>query len=98
MAFPLGVIQDAWDRQDGKCASCCKTLVAGNRDYGTYGAWHAHHRKPLSEGGTDTLRNCVLLCINEPENCHWNVGHGGIGWYYYAPLSDSDLPCLYAGR
>ena len=94
MAFPLDVIESAWDRQGGNCASCCKTLAVNNRDYGTYGAWHTHHRKPLSEGGTDTLWNCVILCINEPENCHFKVGHGKVGWFYYAPLSNSQLPCL----
>jgi len=91
--FPSSVVQDAWSRQRGKCAKCGKQLVPANRDRGSIGAWHAHHRKPTKDGGTDTLRNCVILCINPPD-CHFNVGHGGISWDYYAPLSDWELPYL----
>jgi len=95
MSFSEDTIWRAWDRQDGHCAVCGKRLVDYNRDQGTYGAWHAHHRKPLSHDGTDSLRNCVLLCVNYPESCHFAVGHGGVSWDYYQPLSDSDLPWLF---
>lgn len=94
MAFSGGTISDAWDRQEGQCAYCCKTLVWDNCDYGLRGAWHAHHRRLLSYSGTDSLRNCVILCINEPEDCHFNVGHGGVSWDHYAARSDDDFSCL----
>jgi len=97
MAFGQQTIDDAWNRQGGYCAYCGKNLVKDNRDKGEFGAWHPHHRKPISKRGTDTLANCVIFCINEPENCHFRVGHKS-NWANYAPLSDSDLPHLYEGQ
>ncbi len=93
-SFPRSVVQRAWDRQKGLCAGCGKTLVRGNQDKGQWGAWHAHHRKPRDYGGSALLRNCVLLCINEPENCHLNIGHEG-NYGNYAQPSDTELPSLY---
>jgi hypothetical protein len=95
--FTAQVIKNAWIRQRGRCAACGKELTLDNRDRGEVGAWHAHHRKPLSEGGGNTLRNCVILCANEP-NCHFNIGHGGLSTDHYEPLSDFELPYLYTGR
>ena len=95
--FPIEVIKNAWIRQGGRCAACGKELTMDNRDRGEVGAWHAHHRKPLSEGGGNTLRNCVILCCNEP-NCHFNIGHGGLSTEHYEPLSDFELQYLYTGR
>ena len=97
MAFSKEVVAAAWNRQDGKCAYCGKTLIFRNRDTGEFGAWQTHHRKPKHLGGTDTLHNCVIFCIN-PPNCHFNIGHGGISWEHYEPLSDSQLPYLYCGK
>jgi hypothetical protein len=97
MPFPAGIIARAWNRQGGRCAYCGRVLTRANRDKGEYGAWHPHHRKPQVEGGTDVLRNCVILCVN-PPNCHFSIGHGGVGWMHYEPLSDSELPYLYEGR
>ena len=97
MAFSREIIAAAWDRQGGKCAYCGKTLNFTNRDSGEFGAWHPHHRKPEYISGTDTLQNCVILCIN-PPNCHFNIGHGGISWEHYKPLSDSELPYLYYSK
>ena len=97
MPFPASIIRRAWNRQGGSCAYCCKRLRPGNRDRGETDAWHPHHRKPEDYEGTDSLRNCVILCMNEPENCHYRIGHGGMGWMYYAPLSDAKLRCLFSG-
>ena len=97
MPFPNDVVRRAWVRQGGRCARCGKRLVRGNRDRGEVGAWHAHHRRPDHLGGTETLRNCVILCIT-PPNCHWTIGHGGISWNHHEPLRDSELPYLYYGR
>ena len=46
------------DRQRGSCKDCGKRLRG---DSG-----HLHHKKPLSMGGTNDLRNLVLLC----NQCH----------------------------
>lgn len=97
MAFPRKVIVRAWLRQARKCAYCGKRLTPSNKDKGGVGAWHPHHRKPERLRGSNTLHNCVIFCINEPENCHLNIGHEG-AWGNYVPLNDHDLPYLYAGR
>ena len=96
MSFPFDVVEDAWYRQGGLCAHCGKVLVGENCSRGQRGGWHPHHRKPRSYGGTDLLRNCVLLCIN-PPNCHLYIGHGG-DYRQYAVIYDYDLPYLYAGE
>ena len=74
MAFSEDVISRAWRKQEGRCAACDKRMVLKNRGRrGSIGAWQAHHRKPLKDGGTDYLSNCALLHMN----CHLNDGHGG---------------------
>jgi hypothetical protein len=96
MAFPKEVLEEAWLRQGGRCAYCGKELVWESTQQGERGAWHPHHRKAVVDGGTDSLGNCVLLCINLPENCHLNIGHAGN--YQESPiLYDEDLPYLHFG-
>ena len=96
MAFPNVIVARAWARQGHRCAYCGKQLVASNRDRGERGSWHPHHRRPLADDGTDTLRNCVILCINLP-NCHLHIGHGG-SWQDREPLNDYELRYLYYGK
>jgi len=61
----------------GLCECCGKDLKWDNRDRGI-GAWHAHHVHPLKDdGNNDLISNMAILCVNEPENCHFNQGHGG---------------------
>lgn len=97
MPFSDDVVSRAWERQGGLCAYCGKKLARESRDKGSRGAWHAHHRKARVEEGTDYLHNCVLFCINEPENCHLNIGHDGD--YDRNPIiNDSELKYLYAGK
>ncbi|MGB2798901.1 MAG: HNH endonuclease signature motif containing protein [Dehalococcoidia bacterium] len=98
MPFSTEITDRAWDRQYGKCAYCGKRLNKKNRNEGETGAWHPHHRKPEKKGGSNKLRNCAILCINEPEKCHFKIGHGGKDWSYYSPISDSDLQYLFASR
>jgi len=96
MEFSKEVQAEAWLRQDGRCAYCGKELVFESTQQGERGAWEPHHRKAIKYGGTNYLRNCVLLCINLPENCHLNIGHSGD--YKESPiLHDADLPYLYYG-
>ena len=89
--FPQEVVKAAWRRQGGQCANCGRLLIWPNRDRdsGT-GAWQSHHRTPRDQGGSNNLKNCVLLCSGMGD-CHFNVGHGGIGWDHYAVLEDYRL-------
>lgn len=64
-----------FETQGRQCADCGKELVWENWDKGDRGAWHAHHIDGNSDNSA--LENCACLCVNEPENCHLNVGHGG---------------------
>lgn len=75
MGFSEVAVRLRFDKQGEQCASCGKELVWKNRDRGDQGAWHAHH----IDGNPDNndISNCACLCINEPENCHLNVGHLG---------------------
>ena len=90
MAFPRAIVEQAFQRQAGLCAHCGKPLVIGNRDRQAWGGWHAHHRR---DNGGDSLRNCVLLCMDLPEHCHLNIGHGG-DFGQRASLRDGHLPYL----
>ena len=68
--FTLEEIKKAFERSQGKCDCCGKTLSFNNqgRDSGR-GAWEAH---------TSTGRvTPAILCTGEPENCHLNCSHDG---------------------
>ena len=62
-------------KQAGKCAACGDPLTKESRTKGEQGAWQAHH----IDGDPDNndLSNCTVLCINDPNSCHLNVGHSG---------------------
>jgi len=96
--FPEEVVKAAWRRQGGLCADCGRLLIWAhrNRDNGT-GAWHSHHRTPRDQSGSSKLKNCVLFCSGT-ANCHFNIGHGGIGWNHYSVLEDAQLLYLRYGR
>jgi putative FmdB family regulatory protein len=95
--FPDQVVEAAWRRQGGRCAGCGRRLIWSHRDResGT-GAWESHHRIPVDRGGSHLLANCVLFCSGAAD-CHFIMGHGGIGWTHYAPLHESVLRFLSAG-
>lgn len=68
--FSQEVVDRAWDRAGGHCEMCRKQLVKGNRDKdGEKGAWNAHHKVPVKDGGSASLRNCQILCLD----CHNEV-------------------------
>ena len=75
MAFSEETIERAWKRQEGHCAACDGLMVRKNRggNLGYRGAWEAHHKKPIKDGGTDYLNNCALLHLR----CHLKHGHAG---------------------
>jgi len=95
--FPEAALSAAWRRQAGLCAQCGRLLIWANRNRDSgIGAWQSHHRTPRDQGGTSDLKNCVLFCSGA-GNCHYNVGHGGIGWDHYSDLEDAGLLYLRYG-
>ncbi len=95
--FPNDALRAAWRRQGGLCAQCGRLLIWANRNRDSgIGAWQSHHRIPRSQGGTSDLKNCVLFCSGA-GNCHFNIGHGGIGWDHYSVLEDDKLTYLRRG-
>lgn len=40
---------------------------------GAWGAWEAHHKVSVVAGGSDTLSNCEILCMD----CHKKTGSYG---------------------
>lgn len=56
------VIAEVLERANGKCESevCKNTLFRRNTDNTWY--LEVHHRKPLSDGGADTVDNAIALC------------------------------------
>lgn len=79
MAFPQSVLNEAfWRRANGKCECtrrcpshvgrrCNRILDPSNQN--PAGKWHAHHVVSQDAGGTDTLENCEILCVD----CHKNT-------------------------
>ena len=95
--FPDQIVEAAWRRQGGRCAGCGRRLIWSHRDRDSgIGAWESHHRIPVDRGGSHLLANCVLFCSGAAD-CHFIMGHGGIGWTHYAPLHESVLRFLFAG-
>lgn len=80
MAFSDTTVKAAFSRADGRCecsrktcghlSKCGKKLNWTNRgkDYAS-GGWEAHHITAVSSGGSDSLSNCQILCMN----CHKNT-------------------------
>ncbi|MDD3976402.1 MAG: HNH endonuclease signature motif containing protein [Candidatus ainarchaeum sp.] len=66
MSFDETTIKLAWDRADGKCEKCKKQLLWESRGKESEYGWEAHHIKAVSDGGSDKLENCKILC----QECH----------------------------
>lgn len=67
MAFTEETKRRAFERAGKRCELCGKQLVFANRGYnGGRGAWEAHHKIPHSQGGSDIISNCMILCYD----CH----------------------------
>lgn len=78
MAFSNTVVQQAWNRAGGQCecrrkthnhryVRCNKQLVLSNRGRNNgRGAWEAHHKHSVGNGGGDSVSNCEILCWS----CH----------------------------
>jgi len=65
MAFTEDVVKNAFDKVNGYCQACGKKLIYANRGNAVgRGGWDAKHIKPVSEGGKDEVRNCMILCMD----------------------------------
>lgn len=58
MAFSKDIKQTALERANFKCEKCGKKV--------TMDTCEAHHKHSVRAGGSDTLSNCQILCVN----CH----------------------------
>lgn len=80
MSFPDKIIEQAWERANGRCEcerktcghtyKCNRQLSRNARgdDDSPYG-WEAHHKTAVENGGDNSLSNCEILCIK----CHKNT-------------------------
>ena len=71
--FSEGVKRKAFNRAKGRCEGCGKLLSYDNHEEGQRGAWEAHHKKAIKDGGDNTLSNCKVLCLD----CHKNTATYG---------------------
>lgn len=65
------VVAEILDRANGICEKCKKTApFIKDNDKKPY--LEVHHKKPLAEGGDDTVENAIALC----PNCHRHAHYG----------------------
>ncbi|WP_244444917.1 NUDIX domain-containing protein [Oceanobacillus jeddahense] len=64
------VITEVLERADGVCEKC-KKPAPFIRAYDLTPYLEVHHKKPLAEGGEDTVENAIALC----PNCHREDHH-----------------------
>lgn len=64
------VIAEVLSRTDGVCQGCGQPAPFQRADGRPY--LEVHHRRPLAEGGADTVENAIALC----PNCHRERHYG----------------------
>jgi hypothetical protein len=73
--FDENTLEEAFNRQDGRCGYCGQKLIKNHRDEDKSQAWEGHHLDPY---GDDSVDNCVCLGINcNGRNHHFDIGHKG---------------------
>jgi len=74
--FDEDTLEEAFDRQLGRCGACGQRLVWRHHEENQTGAWEGHHFDPE---GDDSVGNCVCLGINcsSSGNHHLEPGHKG---------------------
>jgi 5-methylcytosine-specific restriction endonuclease McrA len=95
--FLPGTKQQAWLRQDMKCAICGEEIyqlgkvASVTHKFGEHA--EAHHMKHVKQGGSRMLENCVILCYS----CHLNVHEGGRfrNKEEYLITTETDYPYFY---
>ena len=77
-------------RQENHCAACGEFILAigeFGREAHYFGeSAEAHHVRPISQGGTDAIRNCVIIC----KSCHYTAHEGGNFRFSDLRLTQSD--------
>jgi 5-methylcytosine-specific restriction endonuclease McrA len=73
LAFPPKVLSEAWVRSMAACecrldnhqhaVPCGVSLRLANRGVEGEGGWEAHHIVAESEGGSNKLDNCAIVCL-----------------------------------
>lgn len=61
-SIPISIKREVVKRQHYKCAKCKKELPA---------RYHIHHKKRVSDGGSNKPSNLIAICAN----CHSNIHH-----------------------
>lgn len=65
------VVVEILERANGKCENC-KSDAPFVRKSDDTPYLEVHHKKSLSEGGEDTIENCIAVC----PNCHSELHYG----------------------
>ena len=95
--FSLATKESALARQGNQCASCGTSITwlgeAGRLDHRYGESGQAHHMVHVSLGGTDSERNCVILC----QACHYSAHEGGNYTHGMELGRESDFPHFRAG-
>jgi 5-methylcytosine-specific restriction enzyme A len=65
------VVVEVLIRANGSCEECKEPAPFTRKSDGTP-YLEVHHRKPLAEGGEDTIENAIAMC----PNCHRKAHHG----------------------
>ncbi|MHA6484481.1 NUDIX domain-containing protein [Paenibacillus sp. strain BS8-2] len=86
------VIVEVLERSKGICEECRKPAPFLRRDLTPY--LEVHHKKPLAEGGEDTVDNAVALC----PNCHRAAHHAADVITVTAAIIQTDDQILIARR
>jgi 5-methylcytosine-specific restriction endonuclease McrA len=93
--FSRSTQQAALERQKHRCASC-GTLIAqlGNAGIARHrfgeGA-QAHHIRHVKLGGTNSVSNCVIICLS----CHYSAHEGGNFRFGMVGGGEQDYPHFY---
>ncbi|MCC6350783.1 MAG: HNH endonuclease [Candidatus Eisenbacteria bacterium] len=94
--FSRGTMESALARQANQCASCGTPITwlgeDGRLDHRFGESGQAHHLTPVRLGGTNSERNCVILC----QACHYSAHEGGNYAHGTVLGHDTDFP-HYAG-
>ena len=63
--FSSEELNTVYDRTNGKCHLCHKTLSFKNYGmHGAKGAWHVDHSRAIANGGTNHMNNLFAACIS----------------------------------